>query len=362
MTKKAQIITALAIGAILASGVLAIKAKKSELSKIPIMKSYAMVVPTMSLHKSHVLLTLPYLGTVKSDKSVILSSRIASRIEHIATCGSSVKRGEVVALLDQRDLKDKKTALLLQINSTKADLEAKKIALSTSVASHKRTKNLLKVKGASEEKFDNEKSKIQGLKAEVNALTNKISILHSSLSELQTALSYAVLKAPEDATVSKCFINPGDMAMPGKPLLRLESKKGKYILLRSADSINVTSLIYNNKQYHVLSLKNTFNGLREYRADIDTNRPDNEQVPLSVVTYDGMGIKVPLDALLQIEGGDYCFIALGEKAEARKVKVAARGVEGLVVDGLNEGENIVLGKPDILLQLLGGKPILVKND
>lgn len=361
MTKKAKIITALAIGAVIGAGILAIKEKKHALSEIPIMKSYAMVVSTLDVKKSHVLLTLPYLATIKSDKSVILSSRIAARVERLAECGSSVKKGETVVSLDQRDLKDKKTALLLQINSTKAELSAKKIALSTAMASHKRTQGLLRVKGASKEMFDKEKSQIEGLKAAMTSLENTVSILHANLSEIQTALSYAVLTAPQNATVSKCFINPGDMAMPGKPLLRLESDTGKYLLLRSADAVNITSLVYEGEQYPTLALKNTFNGLREYRADVLTKRPDDEQVSVSLVTYDDTGVKVPLDALLQTEGKNYCFISKGNKTEVRPVEILARGVEGLVVHGLEEGEKIVIAKPDILLQLLGGKPIVVKQ-
>jgi len=361
MTKRTKIITALTIGAVIGAGVFAIKKKKHELAEIPIMKSYAMVVSTLDAEKSHVLLTLPYLATVKSDKSVILSSRIAARVEQLAECGSTVKKGETVVSLDQRDLKDKRSALLLQINSTKAELAAKKIALSTTVASHKRTQKLLRVKGASKEMFDKEKSQIEGLKAAITSLENKVSILHANLSEIQTALSYAVLTAPQDATVSKCFINPGDMAMPGKPLLRLESNTGKYLLLRSADRENISALMFEGKEYPLLSLKNTFNGLREYRADILTERPDDEQVSVSLITYDDVGMKVPLDALLQTEGKNYCFIAKGNKTEVRSVEILARGVEGLVVSGLKEGEKVVLAKPDILLQLLGGKPIAVKN-
>ncbi|KYJ85800.1 efflux RND transporter periplasmic adaptor subunit [Sulfurovum riftiae] len=361
MTKKTKIITALVIGAVIGAGILAIKKKKHELSEIPVMKSYAMVVSTMDVKKAHVLLTLPYLATVKSDKSVLLSSRIAARVEQLAQCGSSVKKGDVVVSLDQRDLKDKKTALLLQINSAKADLSAKKIALSTTIASHKRTHDLLRVKGASREKFDKEKSQIESLKAAITSLENRVSILHANLSEIQTALSYAVLTAPQNATVSKCFINPGDMAMPGKPLLRLESDEGKYLLLRSADTVNVSSLLYAGKEYPVLALKHTFNGLREYRADIHTDRPDDEQVSVSLVIYDDAGVKVPLDALLQTEGKNYCFVAHGNKAEVRQVQIVARGVEGLIVKGLKEGEKIVIAKPDILLQLLGGKPIAVKQ-
>jgi len=361
MTKKTKIITALVIGAVIGAGILAIKKKKHELSEIPIMKSYAMVVSTMEVKKLHSLLTLPYLATVKSDKSVILSSRIAARVEHLAECGSSVKKGDIVVSLDQRDLKDKKAALLLQINSTKADLSAKKIALSTAESSHKRTRDLLHVKGASKEMFDKEKSQIESLKAGITSLGNKVSILYANLSEIKTALSYAVLTAPQNATVSKCFINPGDMAMPGKPLLRLESNTGKYLLLRSTDTVNVSALLYGKKQYPILSLKNTFNGLREYRADVLTDRPDDEQVSVSLVTYDGIGVKVPLDALLQTEGKNYCFVAEGSKTEVRPVQIVARGVEGLIVNGLTEGEKIVIAKPDILLQLLGGKPIAVKQ-
>lgn len=361
MTKRTKIITAFAIGTLVAGGILAIKKKEKEMSEIPIMRSYEVVAPTLTVKTSDVRLTLPYLATIKSDKSVLLSSRIAARIDQIAACGSHIQKGDVIVSLDQRDLNDKKSTLLLEINSTQSTLDAKKTTLETALASHKRTSDLLKVKGASREMYDKEKSAIEDLHAAISTLKNKISILQTNLSQIQTAMSYAVLKAPHDGTISKCFINVGDMAMPGKPLIRLESRQGKYLLIRSADSVRVSALIYNHKKLPLLDLKNTFNGLREYRADIETGRPDDERVSVSLVTYDGKGIKLPLDALLQKEGKNYCFILHEGKSEVREVHIVARGVEGVVAEGLKDKEQVVVAKPDILLQILAGKPVISHN-
>ena len=333
MTKKAKIITALVIGAIIASGIVAIKEKKKALAEIPIMKSYAMVVGTMDVKPIHTLLTLPYLATIKSDKSVVLSSRIAARVSMIKKSGDRVNKGDLLVQLDTEEMT--------------ANINAGKISLNNLLKTHKRTKSLYRVKGASLEQLQKEES--------------NIAMLQAKLQTLQNQLSYATLISPVSGVIGKTFVSDGDMAMPGKPLLRLESNTGKYLLVRSTDNVPVTSLIYQNKPYPLLALKNTFNGLREYRADIATDRPDDEQVPLSLVTYDDIGTKIPLDALLQTEGRDFCFIVHGDKTEARQVKIVARGVEGLVVTGLKEGEQIVLAKPDILLQLLGGKPISVTH-
>jgi len=162
MTKKAKIITALVIGAIIASAIVAIKEKKKALAEIPIMKSYAMVVGTMDVKPTHTLLTLPYLATIKSDKSVVLSSRIAARVSMIKKSGDRVNQGDLLVQLDTEEMV--------------ANINAGEIALNNLLKTHKRTKSLYRVKGASLEQLQKEESNIAMLQAKLQTLQNQLSL------------------------------------------------------------------------------------------------------------------------------------------------------------------------------------------
>jgi len=362
MITKGKIITILGIVALVFGAVMVLEKKKASLDETPEMRSYAMVVSSIKSKNEYVELSLPYLALVQSDKNVALSSRISARIEWIVKCGKTVKKDELLVRLDTKDLKAKKQALALQIDSAKAEVTAKKSALLTAQESHERTKKLLEVKGASQESFEKEASVISGLKAAVVALNNQVKVLKTEITQIQTSLSYANLRSPIEGVVSQCFANRGDLSAPTKPLLNIQSENGKYLLVRSANDNEVKALRYEKKQYSLHPMQNIYNGLHEYRAYLNTPRSSEERVDVSLLTYAGKGIYLPLDALLQKEHKNFCFVIEGEKAKAVEVEIIAQGVEGVVVSGIEEGEELVTAKPDILLKLLAGVSLTVRND
>ena len=337
-----------------------IKEKKEKLAQEKPMKTYTMLVSTMEAKKQDIKLTLPYLATIQSDNNIFISSRMSARIEKIAQCGKRVKKGELLVKLDSRELLAKKSALKLQIDTTISDIAAKENSLITAQSSHERTKELLAVKGASQEMYDKEASAIISLQAAINSMKNRVKILKTNLVEIDSAISYAIIKSPISAMVSKCYMNQGDIATPSKPILRLESQSGKYLLVRSG--IKAKELVYENKIYPLVKMDNTYNGLEEYRADISSDLSTNQRVDINLIVYDGRGIKVPLGAILQKDTHTYCFIANGDKADAIEVEILAQGIEGVVVSGLQNGIKIVVSKPDILLKLLAGVGISTEED
>jgi len=356
-----KIITIVLIAGVVVAGVKVIKTKKASLEATPSMKKYSMVVSTIKPKVEEVSLSLPYLAIVQSDKNVALSSRISARIEHIVTCGSSVKKGEVLIKLDESELKAKKEAVSLQISSINADIAAKQILLNVSKDSHKRTKELLLVKGASQESYDKEASGIATLEAGITSLKNQIGILKSNISQIDTSLSYTTLKSPIDGIASQCFANVGDISKPAKALLNLESKNGKYLLVRLADEVKPKSVRFEGSEYTLIAMQNTFNGLNEYRAYVDTTHSSGQRVNISVVLYKAKGLKLPINALLQKDSKTYCFVVNKDKADAVELDVISEGEEGVVVNGLQEGSEVVVAKPDILLKLLAGVSLVVKD-
>ncbi len=354
-------ITAIVVGILIATGVIIIKNKKTALSKIPPMKAYAVVAETIKVKTQNEQLTVPYLATVMSDQSVTVSSRSALRVVQMVKGGTKVMKGDIVVKLDDRDLQDKKYSVMLQVDSTKTELSAKKVALNNAQATHHRTLALLRVKGASVEMSQREESTIKGLEAAVRSLQNKIKILNRNLSEIKTALSYTILKAPQTGRVSKTFLNVGEMAMPGKPLLHIVSGEEKYLLVRTANRKHGEACLFEGKKYTLTPLNSTFNGLYEYRAEVQTKHAVGEKVDIDLVTYDAKGLKVPINTLLQTDGKNYCFVVHGNKAHAAKVNIVSRGEHAVIIKGLKEKSEIVVAKPDILLQLLAGKSVAVQN-
>jgi len=341
-------------------GVMLVKMKKQAMANIPPMKLYHQIVEVTKPKTEDILLTLPALSEICSDLDVELSSKLATRITSMVKSGDTVRKGQVVVTLDHEDLLAKKEAILLQIASLEAEISAQQVAVKAAQASHERTKVLLDARGASVEQYDREKSKLASLQAGLKGLNVKEGILKQNSKEVDNLLSYALIVSPIDGVVSSTSANVGVIAMPGKPLLSIQADSGKYLLIRTADDIRPTEVIFEGQRHPLVPLNHTYKGLDEYRADVETKSSSGERLPVRLVIYQGGGTMIPLSAILQKEEQRLCFVPQGEKGHPVPVKVIAGGTEGMVVEGLQASE-VIVAKPDILLKLLAGTPISVKK-
>ena len=346
---KKKIIWTIVVIAIIIAGAALIKKRKSNESKLPIAKSYAMVVSTITPTLSEVQLTLPYIGLIENDADVILSTKIADRVKYLKASGSKVKKGDVIAKLDDTDIRS-------NINSVNAQINATTTALNNLKSTHKRTLELLEVKGASIEQSQMEESKIAGLEAQLKSLKQK-------RNQANNMLSYAVILAPVSGTISKTMVNTGDVAMPGHPVATISAQSGYFLLVRVPSNLSISAVRYKGQQYEAIDLNSTFRGLAEYKVNLsDQNLTTGSREQADVVVFDGEGIKLPHDAILNRNGKTYVMIVNGDKAESQEVNILQSGEDGLVVDNKNIlNKQLVVAKQDVLLRLASGSLLKIKN-
>jgi len=346
---KKKIIWTIVVLVIIIAGVALIKIRKSNENKLPIAKSYAMVVSTIKPNLSEVQLTLPYIGLIENDADVILSTKIAERVKYLKTSGSKVEKGDIIARLDETDIQS-------SINSVEAQINAIITALKNLQSTHKRTLELLAMKGASIEQSQAEESKIAGLEAQLKSLKQKSN-------EANNLLSYAVITAPVSGTLSKTMVNTGDVAMPGHPVATISAGNGYFLLVRVPSDLTVSAVKYKGQQYDAIPLNSTFNGLAEYKVNLSgQNLTTGSREQADVVIFDGEGINLPHDAILNRNGKTYVMIVNGEKAELQEVNILQSGEDGLVVDNKDLlNKQLVVAKQDVLLRLASGSLLKIKN-
>lgn len=348
MNKKTLIWTAVVI-ILLIGGIFAVKRAKNKDEAAPVAKNYPVVVSIMNPEQGQVRLTLPYLALSQNDKDVNLASKIAARIDYIKPSGSSVKRGEVIARLDN-------TSIEGNIKSVEAKIEAINTALENMKSTHERTLELIKVNGASIEQSQKEESKIAEIESNKESLNQK-------LNELHNMLSYAIIVSPVNGNISKTMANTGDMAMPGHPLAQVRAKNGFYLLVRVPTDLKITGVEMNDKRYDAIPLNSTFNGLAEYKVYVDAlNMMTGDRVEVNVEVYNGSGVELPFDAVLNRNGKSYVLVRTGDKATAQEINIIQSGEQGVVVSNNDlAGKEIVVAKQDILLKLLSGTSLKVKE-
>ena len=362
MKKAIKILIVLAIvAAIVLLAVRAVKHKKAEEAAIPPAKEYAVVVETVTPKVRNVTLTLPYIALVQNDNDTVVSSKLAARVEMIHRPGAKVESGEPVVKLDTMELEAKLRSIKAQIASARQGLAAQKTALKNLEAVHARTKRLLAVRGASQEQFDAEVTKIAATKAQIAATKAKIASLEANAAEVANTMTYALIEAPVSGTIGKTFVHPGDMAMPGKPLMTITARNGAYLKVRLPDSMRPQALLFQGKRYELYDLHHTFNGLEEYRTQpIGSSIPTGQRVDVEIVTFQGEGLMLPVDAVLSDGGAHKVLTVEKGHAKAHEVTVKARGEHGVLVaqDDL-AGKPVIVAKPDVLLRLLTGTAVKV---
>jgi hypothetical protein len=156
----------------------------------------------------------------------------------------------------------------------------------------------------------------------------------------------------------------GDMALPGKPLVKIAAVNGLYLDVKLPAAIMAGSIRLGN-QLLPLTPKNQAgsSGLREYCATLPTGTPavEGEFLNISVIVFTGQGVLLPDDVLLSAQGKTWVLAYLNGKAEKLSVTIEQRGVEGVMVKEDLAGRTLLLAKPDILLRASSGVPIIIAS-
>ncbi|NOU23743.1 MAG: efflux RND transporter periplasmic adaptor subunit [Methyloglobulus sp.] len=157
------------------------------------------------------ILTWP--GTVKSRTVANIAPKMTARIIEIKVhAGDKVKKGAVIARLDERDIKAQENAALAGLAGANAQSSRAK-------ADEQRIRSLYSKEAATRENFD----AVIARAKEVQAIVNQA---ESAVSEIRAHLADTLLLAPFDGVVVKRLQEPGDMGQPGVPLVTLQTPQG----------------------------------------------------------------------------------------------------------------------------------------
>jgi RND family efflux transporter MFP subunit len=157
------------------------------------------------------MLTWP--GTVRSRTVANIAPRMTARIIEIkVNAGDKVKKGDVIALLDEREIRAQENVALAALAGANAQANRAK-------ADEQRIRSLYSKEAATREKFDAVAAQAKEAQAAVSQAT-------SAVGEIRTHLADTLLLAPFDGVVIKRLQQPGDMGLPGVPVVTLQTPKG----------------------------------------------------------------------------------------------------------------------------------------
>ncbi len=175
----------------------------------------SVTVSSVSVGDSNSFLTTS--GKIEAVNSANLSTRMMGYVDRIyVQVGEQVRKGQQLISISNTDL----SAKLAQVNAGITEATA---AFSNAEKDFNRFTALFNESSASQKELDDITAKYTMAKARLEGAKQM-------KNEVNAQFSYANIRAPFSGTVTNKFINVGDMANPGMPLLEVESP-GKFQVL-----------------------------------------------------------------------------------------------------------------------------------
>jgi len=164
--------------------------------------------PTEVVSRQVVPMRRDVVGTIQSVVPVDASSRVSATVDAVKVrAGDRVRRGEIIVELDSADVR-------AQVAQAQGVLAAAQAELTRSGADYRRYAALLKRGAVTASEYD-------GAHAAYQSATGNVARAEAAVSAARAALAYSTVRSPVDGVVVARMVEPGDIAMPGKVLVRL---------------------------------------------------------------------------------------------------------------------------------------------
>lgn len=292
-------------------------------------------VSVISLQKGTFVNLAEFQGTVISEENINLGSEMGGRILKVNVKeGQKVSKGQVLANFDSE---------ILQKN-----LEEVENALELANTTFERQKSLWDQKIGSE---------IQYLQAK-----NQKESLEKKIASIRSQMSKASLRSPINGTIDKIFMNAGEMAGAGVPVLRVVNNDQVKInadvperfvgKIKNGDSVGIKLSVIDKEISgkvrsvgQVIDVANrTFTLIVDPvgKQERDFLKPNMLAVVKAVVYRKKDAVSVPTD-LIRFEGVDkFVYAVVDNKAQKIKVETGESfNAYTEILSGLNGGEQLI---------------------
>ncbi|HVB31178.1 MAG TPA: efflux RND transporter periplasmic adaptor subunit [Gemmatimonadaceae bacterium] len=363
MTRNRMV--AILVAVLVVGGLLIVRHKRVvQMNNAPVLAAPVTAVQVVAVRRGPLESVDHILGEVYGADDAEITPQVSGQVLAVLVReGASVARGAVLARLDSRELGDAAAA-------GEADVEAARAASEAQGAATARDSVLFVNKAISLEQW-------QGSQAMRAATTGRFEVARQRLDQANARLGYAVVRAPFTGVVSARMADPGDLAVPGRPLLRMVRQSAVRVrgtvppeLMTKIHPGTPVDLSLGDEPVHatVSRIFPAMQGSHLATFEVDIAHPTPGYVAGATVGIDlhlrgGAGLLVPLDALLEGSAGTHAFVVGQTKDGAQTLRMVAltvttRSLDQAIVEGdLREGDRVVVARPSRLMDLAAGLPV-----
>ena len=160
-------------------------------------------VEVVTAEESRPLRQVEIMATVEAAQNASIAAKISGNITQLPVkLGSRVDSGDVLVVISADEIKAKLSQAQAQLEQAQRNLN--------------RERNLLKKNAATSES--------------VKTLEERKRIAQAAYKEAKTMLDYATIKAPFEGVITSKIANVGDLATPGRTLLKLENETSLQVI------------------------------------------------------------------------------------------------------------------------------------
>jgi RND family efflux transporter MFP subunit len=287
-------------------------------------------------------------GIVAARTEADVGFRVGGKVvSRTVTVGDQVRAGDVVARLDEADLR-------LQVEAAEAARTAARIALDMAETNFDRVASLQSKGWASRQASDTETVTVEEARARLLQAERAAELARNQL-------GYATLRADADGIVTGTLAEPGQVLTAGQPVVRLAHAGAREAvvaipeaMMRGVEAARARVELWSepgvmrDATLHELSpvadaATRTFEARYALRDSADLELGMSVTVSLAIGGVDPAAT-VPLSALLDSGSGPQVWVVGADgRLEARPVRVG--GVDGAsarIVAGLADGDRVVV--------------------
>lgn len=289
---------------------------------------------------------LSWQGTVQSRLAVKIAPKLNARIVEIPVHpGDKLKKGDIIAKLDDRDLR-------AAYNAASAAQAAAQAQAAQANADEKRIVDLYNKQAATRQNYDAVLAQAQAARAMANQAA-------SAAQQSKVMLGENVLYAPFDGVVGERLQEPGDMGLPNQPIisfhkpddLRLEAAIASHCAAGVKLGMPVT--------VRIDAIHQSLNGtIDEITPEIDP-QTRTQQIKVKLPLVDGLqhgqfgwlelgcqarqqSLLIPATAVVHYGQLQAVKVVEGRQVHIRHIRTGKRYGDNLeVLSGLHEGEIIL---------------------
>jgi RND family efflux transporter MFP subunit len=328
-------------------------------------------------------------GVVQAQTTATIMARILAPILEVRVApGDRVRTGQVLIVLDGRDLAAQARRARAggvsadqSVIAASAERQEADAALVLARATHARIAGLNTTRSATAQELDNATGALRAAEARASAAAaraqvalSEVEAARASSEAAETIEAFSRIAAPFDGVVTEKLVEPGNMATPGAPLVRMEDTRGFRLDVRVDESriaqISPRATVQVTLNAGTDTPKTIDGTVTEVSRAVDAG---SRAFLVKIALPDAAGLRsgtfgrarfssgarraltVPAGALVRRGQVTSVFVVNGDVARVRLVDVSGTEVRA----GLSDGETVIVDVPPALVDgrrvLVGGR-------